>query len=222
MKRKKYSTGKESEEEICPTCGKRIADDSDAGSLKSYLFQSFVCSCARLEERLNPLPDQLPKKVKGDLDRDSLGSFCPVCGLPGEGQGAIGSITGFFFQDTRCKCHTEDGLSGEGMAERFWKLKEAEADKVFASVTKDVLRDSGKTKTSLNLLPGAVIGRIYRIVQLLGKGGMGEVYLALNLSLAKNCALKVIPPDQVTDLSWKRFQNEAKTIAGLDHVNLVK
>src|SRR5208283_2553297 len=45
---------------------------------------------------------------------------------------------------------------------------------------------------------------------------------AKHLTLGKTCALKLIPPDQVTDIIWQRFQNEARTIASLDHINLVK
>jgi serine/threonine protein kinase len=222
MKSTKHSPEKD---EICPTCGKRIAEDSHAGSLTSYLFQSLNCSCGKIDDRLMPDAGLLAKSNAGSQSKDSLGSlgsFCQICGLQNYDDGVLGSITGFLFQDTRCKCPAEHMLSGDGMAERFWKLREAEVDRVFASVTRDVLNEQGKTRTSINLLPGTIIGGNYRIVALLGKGGMGEVYLAQQLSLAKNCALKVIPPDQVTDLSWQRFQNEAKTIGSLEHINLVK
>jgi serine/threonine protein kinase len=217
----KFAKKSPEQEETCPTCGKRIAEDSHSGSLTSYLFQSLNCSCGNLDERLTPRTDPPDKRGRGFFSKDSLGSFCPACGLQNE-QSALGSITGFLFQDIRCKCRVDDGLVGDGMAERFWKLKEAEADKVFASVTKDLSSDDGRAKTSINLLPGAIIGGIYRIVSLLGRGGMGEVYLANHTTLSKNCALKVIPPDKVTDMSWQRFQNEAKAIAGLEHANLVK
>jgi serine/threonine protein kinase len=152
---------------------------------------------------------------------DSLASFCPVCGLEATAGGSA-AITGVFSSHSACQCRAEDFLSGDGMAERFMKLKEAEANRVFASVTKNVVAGRENLPEAINLMPGAVIGKIYKIITLLGKGGMGEVYLANNLSLAKVCALKVIPPAQVTDTSWKRFQNEARAIAGLEHVNLVK
>lgn len=157
-------------------------------------------------------------KSKGNRERpaaDSLASFCPACGLENN---AIGSVTGVFSTNQGCHCRADDILSGDGMAERFMKLREAEADKVFATRTVAV---DGMPAT-INLLPGAVVGKIYRIIALLGKGGMGEVYLANNLSLGRQCALKVIPPEQVTDTSWRRFQNEARAIAGLEHINLVK
>src|ERR1700679_2157731 len=78
------------------------------------------------------------------------------------------------------------------------------------------------TSNTVDALKDAIIGGVYRIFQSIGRGGMGEVYLAQHLTLGKTCALKLIPPDQVTDTIWQRFQNEARTIASLNHVNLVK
>ncbi len=51
---------------------------------------------------------------------------------------------------------------------------------------------------------------------------MGEVYLAQHETLGRQCALKVIPPDEVTEIGWQRFQLEAKSVAKLEHVNLVR
>ena len=76
--------------------------------------------------------------------------------------------------------------------------------------------------TAVGLAPGAIIGGAYKIIELLGYGAMGEVYLAKHLTLEKKCALKVIPPDQVTEIGWQRFQLEAKSVASLNHVNLVR
>ncbi|MBS1990565.1 MAG: serine/threonine protein kinase [Cyanobacteria bacterium SZAS LIN-3] len=210
--------------EVCPSCGKKIAQNERAGSLTSYLFQPFYCSCLGDGERLIPRSagEQKTSKSRISFGKDSLGSFCPACGLQSTSQGTLGSITGFLFQDIRCKCRPEDQLSGDDMVERFFKLKELEADKVFASVTVDVAKNDPNQSRAINLLPGAIIGGVYRIVRLIGKGGMGEVYLANHIGLGKVCALKLIPPHQVTESSWKRFQNEAKTIAGMEHVNLVK
>jgi len=74
----------------------------------------------------------------------------------------------------------------------------------------------------LGLTVGATIGGVYTIIELIGRGGMGEVYLVRHDTLNKKCALKVIPPNKVTDVGWKRFQLEARAVAKLEHVNLVK
>jgi eukaryotic-like serine/threonine-protein kinase len=62
----------------------------------------------------------------------------------------------------------------------------------------------------------------YRIERLLGKGGMGVVFLAQDLTLEREVAVKVLPPDVVQDEQIvRRFQQEAKTAAKLDHPNII-
>ncbi|MEJ2077995.1 MAG: protein kinase [Acidobacteriota bacterium] len=66
-----------------------------------------------------------------------------------------------------------------------------------------------------------MIGRTishYRIVEKIGEGGMGEVYLAEDTSLPRKVALKFLPPAQADDeLARKRFLREAVSVAALDH-----
>src|SRR5213076_384585 len=62
----------------------------------------------------------------------------------------------------------------------------------------------------------------YRIERLLGKGGMGAVFLAHDLTLERDVAIKVLPPDVAQDEQIvRRFQQEAKTSAKLDHTNII-
>ncbi len=62
----------------------------------------------------------------------------------------------------------------------------------------------------------------YRIVDKLGVGGMGEVYLAEDGKLKRKVALKVLPPGMAGDPDrLSRFQREAETIASLSHPNIV-
>jgi serine/threonine-protein kinase len=62
----------------------------------------------------------------------------------------------------------------------------------------------------------------YRIERLLGKGGMGQVFLAHDLTLEREVAIKVLPPDVAQDDQVvRRFQQEAKTAAKLDHPNII-
>ena len=62
----------------------------------------------------------------------------------------------------------------------------------------------------------------YRILQPLGSGGMGDVYLAEDAKLGRRVALKVLPPGPATDPERRqRFEREARTIAALNHPNIV-
>jgi non-specific serine/threonine protein kinase len=69
--------------------------------------------------------------------------------------------------------------------------------------------------------PGELIGR-YRIVELLGRGGMGEVYLAEDTELRRSVALKTLLPAYAADEEWlTRFRREARAVAALNHPNVV-
>src|SRR5258706_3469466 len=62
----------------------------------------------------------------------------------------------------------------------------------------------------------------YRVVRMVGKGGMGAVFLAHDLTLEREVAIKVLPPDiSMDEQIVKRFQQEAKTAAKLDHTNII-
>jgi serine/threonine-protein kinase len=62
----------------------------------------------------------------------------------------------------------------------------------------------------------------YRIERLLGRGGMGEVYLARQLSLDRPVALKVLKPELVSNPTYlARFEKEALGAARLSHPNIV-
>ena len=68
---------------------------------------------------------------------------------------------------------------------------------------------------------GKRIGR-FEICALIGKGGMGEVYSALDTSLDRHVALKILPPDLQRDPERRaRIEREAKTVAALNHPNVV-
>ena len=70
------------------------------------------------------------------------------------------------------------------------------------------------------LAPGTRLGA-YEIVGLLGAGGMGEVYRAVDSRLDRQVALKVLPEAVATDPErTARFQREAKVLASLNHPHI--
>ena len=76
------------------------------------------------------------------------------------------------------------------------------------------------SKRTLDTDPPEVDG--YRIVKIIGHGGMSTVYLADQLSLGRKVALKIMLPEALADeVSRGRFENEAHTIARLQHPNIV-
>ncbi|WP_437201508.1 serine/threonine-protein kinase [Planctomicrobium sp. SH664] len=63
----------------------------------------------------------------------------------------------------------------------------------------------------------------FRLLRRLGRGGMAEVWLAEQLNLRRNVALKLLRPELMEDENYvMRFQTEAKAAAGLNHPNIVQ
>ena len=70
--------------------------------------------------------------------------------------------------------------------------------------------------------PKFIIGK-YLILDRIGAGGMGAVYLCEHLQMERQAALKVLPADQADDpASLARFQREAQAVAALNHPNIVR
>jgi serine/threonine protein kinase len=61
----------------------------------------------------------------------------------------------------------------------------------------------------------------YVIQRMIGKGGMAVVYLAREVHLARNVAIKVLPPELTFGHGVERFKREAKVAAALDHPNII-
>ncbi len=70
-----------------------------------------------------------------------------------------------------------------------------------------------------------LLGRLldkYLLCGPLGEGGMGAVYVALQMPLRREVALKLISGLQLTDAAVARFEREARAISALEHPNIVK
>jgi tetratricopeptide (TPR) repeat protein len=68
---------------------------------------------------------------------------------------------------------------------------------------------------------GRILGN-FRIIRPIGRGGMGEVYLARDLTLERDVALKLLPLDVQHDPERRaRFEREARAAAALNHPNIL-
>lgn len=72
-------------------------------------------------------------------------------------------------------------------------------------------------------IPGTMLAERYRIVGLLGRGGMGEVYRAEDLKLAQPVALKFLPDRLLSDdASLARFHREVRVARQVSHKNVCR
>lgn len=72
-------------------------------------------------------------------------------------------------------------------------------------------------------LKGQVIGEKYQVLDPLGRGGMGRVYVAMDLRLGRQVALKILSEDLAEQRTYlERFKREARAAAGIGHPNIVQ
>lgn len=72
------------------------------------------------------------------------------------------------------------------------------------------------------LAPGTLVGS-YRLLEVLGRGGMGCVYRARHLRLHRDVALKILPADRLHDpQAVERFYREMEAVGRLNHRHLVR
>ncbi len=72
-------------------------------------------------------------------------------------------------------------------------------------------------------LVGTTLGKKYKLVELLGSGGMAEVYRAIQIGLKRSVAIKVMYPHLARTAGFKeRFEREARILASLRHPNIIQ
>ncbi len=91
------------------------------------------------------------------------------------------------------------------------------ADKTLAATPES----EEQTRQAIELL-GTIVDSKYKILKLLGAGGMGSVYLAKHLMLDKEVALKTFKSTNLTQEEKLRFQREAQAIAKLSNANVIE
>lgn len=97
----------------------------------------------------------------------------------------------------------------------------ASSSPAFARGKSSVLSNSTSPEKPSEEIIGEVIGGC-QILRKIGQGGMGSVYLGEHLGLKNKVAVKLLPPNAVNPEMVNRFYQEARSIARIDHPNVVR
>jgi Protein kinase domain len=82
---------------------------------------------------------------------------------------------------------------------------------------------SAPTADEGRFVPGTLLGGRYRVIGLLGRGGMGEVYRATDLMLGQSVALKFLPPEaSANPRLLERFHGEVRVARQVSHPNVCR
>lgn len=129
--------------------------------------------------------------------------YCPACHKEMPDDGSSCPSCGFSFDDATRRLESNKSPADKP------REKESRSSSSFDSID------------DARFVPGTMLAERYRIVGLLGAGGMGEVYLAEDNQLGRKVAIKFLPPEVATDeRARNRLLREAKTAATLDHPNI--
>lgn len=199
---------------LCKTCGKSKTN-SRAGSLTSFFFQHNYCQCSAVK----------PNNPRIKPSQPAL-SICSNCGKSRPESNKVGSFTSFLFKELRCTClgpiaagADAKNIKANSTATRTLTATRVAQRKQFT----ESLRSGELSSENLEIFkPESIVGGAFKIVSMIGMGGMGVVYLAEHTALNRKFALKVLSPNLVNEQNWLRFQSEAKTIASLNHPIFVK
>jgi predicted Ser/Thr protein kinase len=134
------------------------------------------------------------------------GRFCSSCGAPTVPRSTSGKVP--------------DDLA---TMEYFDSKAKPSARVSAGSAAKTPSSSSGGLLTEGRFLPGRLLAGRYRIIALLGRGGMGEVYRADDLTLGQPVALKFLPEEAMRDeVVLERFRNEVRISRRVSHPNVCR
>ncbi|MBA4074802.1 MAG: hypothetical protein C0508_07145 [Cyanobacteria bacterium PR.023] len=202
-------------DEICKSCNKPALSTNRSGSITSYFFQQNYCQCKSRK------PESTANAVFSEEQ------ICTNCGKARPLNRRAGSFTSFLFKELRCNCAgssnkaPQQALNMVASKHTTTASRLTQRQKFTRSWRSQKLPDGNEAGDAL-MPSGTVIAGVFRIVSLIGMGGMGVVYLAEHMGLHRQFALKILAPELVNEQHWLRFKAEAKTMASLNHTTFVK
>lgn len=130
--------------------------------------------------------------------------YCPACHKEVPDDASSCTSCGFSFDDATRRLE-----SNKSPADK--REKESRSSSSFDSID------------DARFVPGTMLAERYRIVGLLGKGGMGEVYRADDLKLGQPVALKLLPDHLLSDgAALARFHREVRVARQVSHKNVCR
>ena len=122
-----------------------------------------------------------------------------------------------------CQCATKDRCSDDSVVldelERLFGQSNGEQGHT-VDVTSQIESNLAPVRARAREMTGQRVGP-YQVIETLGRGGMGVVYLAQDTRLARKAALKAILPEAEHDtMPLERLRREARVLASLSHPNL--
>ena len=140
--------------------------------------------------------------VKCNSEVPAGGRFCPSCATP---------------VSTSQDSETVAISPGSTPAPRAGTTSRPSASSSSGRLLQSQATDEGR------FLPGTLIAERYRVIGLLGRGGMGEVYRATDLTLSQQVALKFLPEAAGADqMALARFYNEVRIARQVSHPNVCR
>lgn len=115
---------------------------------------------------------------------------------------------------------SDERVALDGHLDRCAECRRVVAD--LARAASQATDPSGDARDASRAVPASFApGERYELRRLIGRGGMGEVYLALDRPLNRPVALKRIRPELASDAATQRFLREAQIAAQLEHPNIL-